>query len=119
MYANFRSGGRTIVFTETKESASELAGLLPGARALHGDVMQAQREVSTMRFQTASGLACTFSVILDTIIYPFFRIGWHAGVLCQYSYMTCYYAGHTIWVQVRQVFGFGCYKCGSTWVRHK
>lgn len=44
----FSSGGRTIIFTETKESASELAGLLPGARALHGDIMQAQREVSKL-----------------------------------------------------------------------
>lgn len=39
------SGGRSIIFTETKESASELAGLLPGARALHGDIAQSQREV--------------------------------------------------------------------------
>lgn len=39
------SGGRTIIFTETKESASELAGLLPGARALHGDIQQSQRSV--------------------------------------------------------------------------
>lgn len=46
IYVNFRSGGRTIIFTETKESASELAGLLTGARALHGDIAQAQREVS-------------------------------------------------------------------------
>ena len=38
-------GGRTIIFTETKDSASELAGVLPGARALHGDIAQAQREV--------------------------------------------------------------------------
>ena len=41
----FFSGGRTIIFTETKDSASELAGLLPGSRALHGDIQQAQREV--------------------------------------------------------------------------
>ena len=40
------SGGRTIIFAEKKESASELAGLLPGARALHGDIQQSQREVS-------------------------------------------------------------------------
>lgn len=40
------SGGRTIIFTETKESASELAGSLAGARALHGDIQQGQREVS-------------------------------------------------------------------------
>lgn len=39
------SGGRTIIFTETKESASQLAGSLPGARALHGDIQQSQREV--------------------------------------------------------------------------
>lgn len=45
MYFCF-SGGRTIIFTEKKESASELAGLLPGARALHGDIQQSQREVS-------------------------------------------------------------------------
>ncbi|CAD5187599.1 unnamed protein product [Musa acuminata subsp. malaccensis] len=48
----FRSGGRTIIFTETKESASELAGLLPGARALHGDIMQAQREVILAGFRS-------------------------------------------------------------------
>lgn len=40
------SGGRTIIFTETKESASELSSLIPGSRALHGDIAQAQREVS-------------------------------------------------------------------------
>ncbi|RVX08252.1 DEAD-box ATP-dependent RNA helicase 7 [Vitis vinifera] len=39
----YSSGGRTIIFTETKDSASELAGLLPGARALHGDIQQSQR----------------------------------------------------------------------------
>ncbi|CAL9164253.1 unnamed protein product [Musa hybrid cultivar] len=48
----YSRGGRTIVFTETKESASELAGLLPGARALHGDVMQAQREVILSGFRS-------------------------------------------------------------------
>ncbi|XP_027191087.2 DEAD-box ATP-dependent RNA helicase 7-like [Cicer arietinum] len=42
----YSSGGRTIIFTEKKESASELAGMLPGARALHGDIQQSQREVS-------------------------------------------------------------------------
>ena len=40
------SGGRTIIFTETKESASQLAEFLPGARALHGDIQQSQREVN-------------------------------------------------------------------------
>lgn len=47
----YSSGGRTIVFTETKESASELAGLLPGARALHGDIQQSQREVTLSGFR--------------------------------------------------------------------
>ncbi|GAB4826010.1 DEAD-box ATP-dependent RNA helicase 7 [Ancistrocladus abbreviatus] len=44
-------GGRTIIFTETKDSASELAGLLPGARALHGDIQQATREVTLAGFR--------------------------------------------------------------------
>ncbi|KAM0945440.1 putative RNA helicase [Dioscorea sansibarensis] len=48
----YSHGGRTIIFTETKESASELAGLLPGARALHGDIMQAQREVILAGFRS-------------------------------------------------------------------
>ncbi|CAA6666841.1 unnamed protein product [Spirodela intermedia] len=49
-------GGRTIIFTETKDSASELAGVLPGARALHGDVVQAQREVILAAFRSGSFL---------------------------------------------------------------
>ncbi|PKA47688.1 DEAD-box ATP-dependent RNA helicase 7 [Apostasia shenzhenica] len=40
----YSHGGRTIVFTETKESASQLSSMLPGSRALHGDIMQAQRK---------------------------------------------------------------------------
>ncbi|XP_027936540.1 DEAD-box ATP-dependent RNA helicase 7 [Vigna unguiculata] len=48
----YSSGGRTIIFTETKESASQLAGLLPGARALHGDIQQAQREVTLSGFRS-------------------------------------------------------------------
>ncbi|KAL3748300.1 hypothetical protein ACJRO7_009523 [Eucalyptus globulus] len=35
----------TVIFTKTKESASQLLGLLPGARPLHGDIQQAQREL--------------------------------------------------------------------------
>ncbi|TYH98275.1 hypothetical protein ES332_A12G298900v1 [Gossypium tomentosum] len=46
------SSGRTIIFTETKDSASELAGLLPGSRALHGDIQQAQREVTLNGFRS-------------------------------------------------------------------
>ncbi|KAG6465972.1 DEAD-box ATP-dependent RNA helicase 7-like [Zingiber officinale] len=52
----YSSGGRTIIFTETKESASELAGLLPGSRALHGDVMQQQREVILTGFRSGKFL---------------------------------------------------------------
>ncbi|KAL4288854.1 hypothetical protein HN51_057047 [Arachis hypogaea] len=48
----YSSGGRTIIFTETKESASQLAGFLPGARALHGDIQQAQREVTLSGFRS-------------------------------------------------------------------
>ncbi|KAL3753246.1 hypothetical protein ACJRO7_000614 [Eucalyptus globulus] len=45
-------GGRTIIFTETKESASQLSGLLPGARPLHGDIQQAQRKVTLTGFRS-------------------------------------------------------------------
>ncbi|ONK56268.1 uncharacterized protein A4U43_C10F5850 [Asparagus officinalis] len=48
----YSRGGRTIIFTETKESASQLSGLLPGARALHGDIAQAQREVILAGFRS-------------------------------------------------------------------
>ncbi|GLT49284.1 hypothetical protein SLA2020_228510 [Shorea laevis] len=57
----YSSGGRTIVFTETKDSASELAGLLPGARALHGDIQQAQREVTLKGFRSGK-----FSTLVAT-----------------------------------------------------
>ncbi|CAH2043891.1 unnamed protein product [Thlaspi arvense] len=45
------SGGSTIIFTETKDQASELSGLLPGARALHGDIQQSQREITLAGFR--------------------------------------------------------------------
>ncbi|KAI6672204.1 hypothetical protein NL676_000110 [Syzygium grande] len=48
----YGSGGRTIIFTETKECASQLSGLLPGARPLHGDIQQAQREVTLAGFRS-------------------------------------------------------------------
>lgn len=48
----YSSGGRTIIFTETKESASQLAEVLPGARALHGDIQQSQREVTLSGFRS-------------------------------------------------------------------
>ncbi|XP_057481806.1 DEAD-box ATP-dependent RNA helicase 7-like isoform X3 [Actinidia eriantha] len=48
----YSSGGRTIIFTETKDSASVLSGILPGARALHGDIQQAQREVTLSGFRS-------------------------------------------------------------------
>ncbi|KQJ91093.1 DEAD-box ATP-dependent RNA helicase 7 [Brachypodium distachyon] len=52
----YSRGGRTIIFTETKESASELSGLIPGSRALHGDIAQAQREVVIAGFRSGKFL---------------------------------------------------------------
>uniref|UniRef100_A0A1J3I4D4 RNA helicase n=1 Tax=Noccaea caerulescens TaxID=107243 RepID=A0A1J3I4D4_NOCCA len=47
----YSSGGSSIIFTETKDQASELAGLLPGARPLHGDIQQSQREITLAGFR--------------------------------------------------------------------
>lgn len=52
----YSSGGRTIIFTEKKESASQLAGVLPGARPLHGDIQQSQREVTLSGFRSGKFL---------------------------------------------------------------
>ncbi|GAA0155965.1 RNA helicase [Lithospermum erythrorhizon] len=52
----YASGGRSIIFTETKDCASELAGLLNGARALHGDIQQATREVTLKGFRSGKFL---------------------------------------------------------------
>ncbi|XP_051142911.1 DEAD-box ATP-dependent RNA helicase 7-like [Andrographis paniculata] len=57
----YSSGGRTIIFTETKDSASTLAGLLCGARALHGDIQQATREVTLSGFRSGK-----FSTLVAT-----------------------------------------------------
>lgn len=59
----YGSGGRIIVFTETKNDASELAGALKSgtARALHGDIPQNQREVTLQGFRTSK-----FSVLVAT-----------------------------------------------------
>ena len=59
------SGGRTIIFTETKDSASKLAGLLPGAGALHGDIQQSQREVCCLCTYMVINLFFCFFVGLD------------------------------------------------------
>ncbi|KAL2920556.1 DEAD-box ATP-dependent RNA helicase 7 [Bienertia sinuspersici] len=48
----YSSGGRSIIFTETKECASQLATALPGARPLHGDIQQSQREVTLKGFRS-------------------------------------------------------------------
>ncbi|KAI3458243.1 hypothetical protein Pfo_014906 [Paulownia fortunei] len=53
----YSSGGRTIIFTETKDSASTLAGLLPGARALHGAIQQATREIREILTLVATNVA--------------------------------------------------------------
>lgn len=52
----YSSGGRTIIFTETKGYASELAGTLHGAHALHGDIQQSQREVTLAGFRSGKFL---------------------------------------------------------------
>ncbi|KAL0304160.1 UNVERIFIED_CONTAM: DEAD-box ATP-dependent RNA helicase 7 [Sesamum radiatum] len=57
----YSSGGRTIIFTETKDSASKLSGLLPGACALHGDIQQATREVTLSGFRSGK-----FSTLVAT-----------------------------------------------------
>lgn len=58
----YSGGGRTIIFTETKNDASELASLLPGtAHALHGDIAQGQREVTLAGFRAGK-----FSVLVAT-----------------------------------------------------
>ena len=53
--------GRTIIFTETKNDANELASTLGEnmtARALHGDIPQRQREVRGRAGSRAGGRAC-------------------------------------------------------------
>ena len=62
------SGGRTIIFTETKDSASELSGLIPGSRALHGDVAQAQREVCEFFFDLITLAIIWFSGNTDVAV---------------------------------------------------
>jgi ATP-dependent RNA helicase DDX21 len=57
------SGGRVIVFTETKNDASELSGALKSgtAQALHKDIPQNQREVTLQGFRSGK-----FSVLVAT-----------------------------------------------------
>ncbi|KAL6004739.1 hypothetical protein ACLOJK_005295 [Asimina triloba] len=57
----YSSGGRTIIFTETKSSCSELADLLRGSRALHGDIQQSQREVTLTAFRSGK-----FNILVAT-----------------------------------------------------
>ena len=45
----YNNGGSVIVFTETINDTSELAGSFPNARALHGDIQQSQSEVILAR----------------------------------------------------------------------
>ncbi|KAJ2440515.1 hypothetical protein GGF42_007598 [Coemansia sp. RSA 2424] len=64
MVAVYGKAGRSIIFTETKADANRLA-LLPkfvnGAQALHGDIAQAQREITLKGFRegTLKVLICT------------------------------------------------------------
>ncbi|KAL6569428.1 DEAD-box ATP-dependent RNA helicase 7 [Orobanche minor] len=58
----YSSGVRVIIFTETKDSASTLAGVLPGARALHGDIQQSTtRKVTLAAFKSGK-----FSTLVAT-----------------------------------------------------
>lgn len=60
----YGKGGRTILFTETKRDANELSEQLGdkiGARALHGDIPQAQREVTLAGFRSSK-----FKVLVAT-----------------------------------------------------
>ncbi|TVU08877.1 hypothetical protein EJB05_42300, partial [Eragrostis curvula] len=57
----YSHGGRTIIFTETKESANELSSLIAGSNALHGDVVQARREVLLAGFRSGK-----FQVLVAT-----------------------------------------------------
>ncbi|KAK8945515.1 DEAD-box ATP-dependent RNA helicase 7 [Platanthera guangdongensis] len=49
-------GGRTIIFTETQKSASQLSGCLTGAQALHGGIVQSQRQVILSGFTSGKFL---------------------------------------------------------------
>ncbi|CAD7703689.1 unnamed protein product [Ostreobium quekettii] len=60
----YGSGGRSIVFTETKSECDELAGELSksvGARAIHGDIAQQQREFTLAGFRNGK-----FGVLVAT-----------------------------------------------------
>lgn len=59
--------GRTIVFTETKKDATELAvALADSASALHGDIAQAQREVRENTTLFAICLSVTSSLVCNS-----------------------------------------------------
>ncbi|KAJ2474597.1 hypothetical protein EV174_005570 [Coemansia sp. RSA 2320] len=57
MVAVYGKAGRSIIFTETKADANRLAQLpkfVNGAQALHGDIPQAQREITLKAFREGS-----------------------------------------------------------------
>ena len=47
----YTSGGSKICFIKTKDQASQFSGLLPRARALHGDIQQSQRKITLVGFR--------------------------------------------------------------------
>ena len=60
----YGKGGKSIVFTQTKKDADEVAlsmSRILGAEALHGDISQAQREKTLSRFRSGK-----FSVLIAT-----------------------------------------------------
>ena len=60
----YGKGGKSIVFTQTKKDADEVAlsmSRILGAEALHGDISQAQREKTLSRFRSGK-----FTVLIAT-----------------------------------------------------
>ena len=60
----YGKGGKTIVFTQTKRDADEVAmsmNRMLGTEALHGDISQAQREKTLASFRNGK-----FSVLVAT-----------------------------------------------------
>ncbi|KAL8111407.1 hypothetical protein AgCh_019215 [Apium graveolens] len=52
MKASINQWGRSIIFTETKDSASQLTGIFPRAGALHGGIQQTTGEVTLVGFRS-------------------------------------------------------------------
>ena len=72
------SRGRTLVFTQTKQDADELAVspcLTQDARVLHGDIVQKQREVTlkVSVYEPFKHTSCVCSSVLPQTCFYIFR----------------------------------------------